>query len=388
MWVGFSQPSQFDPSQVDVLSTLSSQTAVLIENARLFQVAEGGRRRLSAILTSTGDAILVTDRDDLLLLVNPAAEQALGIPADEFVGLHVGAVPLQPELARILTEPLSWTGPLVEEVPLPDGRTFYANASTILSADGENIGRVVVLRDVTYFKEVDEMKSEFVATVSHDLRAPLTFMRGYTTMLSMVGQVNEKQEEYIDKILVGIDQMGNLIEDLLNLGRIEAGVGLEEKSCHIGAIVVEAVDGMRARAAAKGLTLRLEPSDPAPVILGDATLLRQAIANLVDNAIKYTPSSGTVTVGMQISGQEILIAVNDNGIGIAAEDQVRLFEKFYRIRRRESESVQGSGLGLAIVKSIIDRHGGRLWVDSALNKGSTFTIALPIRLPPDEIEDE
>ncbi|HIE39747.1 MAG TPA: HAMP domain-containing protein, partial [Anaerolineae bacterium] len=386
MWAGFSDPVRFEPSEVDLLSTLASQTAVLVENARLFQVAEGGRRRLAAILSSTGDAILVTDRDDRLLLVNPAAERALGLRADELVGRRVEETVLEPDLARILIEPLGRAGSLVEEVPLPGGRTFYASAATILSADGENIGRVVVMRDITHFKELDEMKSEFVATVSHDLRAPLTFMRGYATMLPMVGELNEKQREYLDKILVGIEKMGALIEDLLNLGRIEAGVGLEEKPCHLGAIVVEAVDGMRARAAARGLVLRLEPAEPAPIILGDATLLRQAVANLVDNAIKYTPSGGSVTVGLKAVGREVLITVADTGLGIAPEDQVRLFEKFYRIRRRDADEIQGSGLGLAIVKSIVERHGGRVWVESALNQGSTFTIALPIRTPPPEEE--
>ncbi len=387
MWVGFPQPRQFEASERDLLSTLASQTAVLIENARLFQMAEGGRRRLAAILASTGDAVLVTDRDDRLLLVNPAAERALGLLSDELIGHRVEETPLGPELTRIFTSPLGRAGPLVEEVPLADGRTFYASASTILSADGENMGRVVVMRDITHFKELDEMKSEFVATVSHDLRAPLTFMRGYATMLPMVGELNEKQQEYLDKILIGIEQMGRLIEDLLNLGRIEAGVGLEERPCHLGALVVEAVDGMRARATAKGLVLRLEASEPAPVILGDATLLRQAVANLVDNAIKYTPSGGSVTVGIRRVGQEVLIIVTDTGIGIAPEDQVRLFEKFYRIRRRDTEDVRGSGLGLAIVKSIVERHGGRVWVKSALNEGSTFTIALPIRVPPPQGQD-
>ncbi len=381
MWSGFAEPSRLDASKVGVLSTLASQAAVLIENARLFQMAEGGRRRLAAILTSTGDAVLVTDRDDRFLLVNPAAERAIDLQADALVGQRVAEVQLEPDLARILTEPLGRSGGLVEEVPLPHGRTFYASASTILSADGENMGRVVVMRDITHFKELDEMKSEFVATVSHDLRAPLTFMRGYTTMLPMVGEVNPKQKEYLDKILIGIEQMGRLIEDLLNLGRIEAGVGMEERTCHIGTIVVEAVDAMRAHAVAKGLVLRMEPSDPAPIIIGDSTLLRQAIANLVDNAIKYTPAGGSVSVGLRTTPQDVLVTVSDTGIGIAPEDQVRLFEKFYRIRRRDVQDVQGSGLGLAIVKSIIERHGGRVWLESELNRGTTFTIALPIRTP-------
>ncbi|HEY74881.1 MAG TPA: HAMP domain-containing protein [Thermoflexia bacterium] len=383
LWVGYGEPHQFPSTEVDLLNTIVGQTAVLIEKARLFQMAEGGRRRLSTILSSTRDAILVTDRQNRLLLINPAAEQALGLTSRETVGRRVDEIPLQEQLAHVLTAPIEPGESLVAEVPLPNGRVYYANASVILDPGGGMSGRVVALRDITSFKELDKMKSEFVATVSHDLRAPLTFIRGYVSMLPMIGPLTEKQQEYVEKILNGIEQISRLVEDLLNLGRIEAGVGLEKKPCHLGALVVEAVDRMRAQAAAKGLTLRLEASEPAPVILGDATLLRQAVANLVDNAIKYTPSGGLVTVGLRTTEDEVLITVKDTGIGIAPEDQVRLFEKFYRIRRKETGEIQGTGLGLAIVKSIVERHGGRVWVESALNQGSTFTIALPLR-PPEE----
>jgi len=378
MWIGYGAVRQFDASEVDLLSTLASQTAVLVENARLFLAAEGGRRRLAAILASTTDAVLVTDRDDCVLLVNPAAERAFDIAADAVVGQKVNEVGLASTLARVFEEPLSPSEALTEEVPLPDGRTLYASVSTILSADGERIGRVAVMRDVTHFKELDEMKSEFVATVSHDLRAPLTFMRGYTTMLPMVGELSDKQREYVEKILHGVGQMSGLIDDLLDLGRIEAGVGLERRPCHLGAVLVEAVDSMRARAVAKGLTLRLEPAEGVAVIAGDTALLRQAVTNLVDNAIKYTLSGGTVTVGLSVRNEQAVIRVADTGIGIGPDDQVRLFEKFYRVKRRDTMGIQGTGLGLAIVKSIVERHGGKVWVDSGLDQGSTFYVSLPM----------
>ena len=384
LWVGYGEPHHFPATEVNLLNTIVGQAAVLVEKARLFQMAEGGRRRLSAILSSTRDAILVTDRQNRILLINPAAEQVLGLSAKETIGKHVEEIPLHEQLVHVLTAPIEPGESLVAEVPLPNERVYYANASAILDPGGGMSGRVVALRDITSFKELDKMKSEFVATVSHDLRAPLTFIRGYVSMLPMIGPLTEKQQEYVEKILNGIEQISRLVEDLLNLGRIEAGVGLEKKPCHLGALVVEAVDRMRAQAAAKGLTLRLEATEPAPVILGDATLLRQAIANLVDNAIKYTPSGGLVTVGLRATESEVLISVKDTGIGIAPEDQVRLFEKFYRIRRKETGGVQGTGLGLAIVKSIVERHGGRVWVESALNQGSTFTIALPLRPSGDE----
>ena len=378
MWIGYEEARQFKTSEIDLLTTLASQTAVLVENARLFQSAEGGRRRLAAILTSTTDAILVTDRNDNILLVNPAAEQAFGIPGDKVVGQAVGEVELAPVLKTVFQEPLSKGETLTEEVPLPNGRTLYASVSTILSANGERIGRVALMRDITHLKELNEMKSEFVATVSHDLRAPLTFMRGYATMLPMVGDLSDKQSEYIEKILHGIGQMSELIDDLLNLGRIEAGVGLECQPCHLGAILVEAVDSMRARAVTKGLTLRLEPTEGGVLIPGDAALLRQAISNLVDNGIKYTPSGGVVAVELSVRDEQALIQVSDTGIGIALDNQVRLFEKFYRIKRRDMKDVPGTGLGLAIVKSIVERHGGKVWVESELNVGSKFYVSLPL----------
>lgn len=378
IWAGYDSARRFDASEIDLLSTLAGQAAVLVENTRLFQAAEGGRRRLAAILTSTTDAVLVTNRDDRVLLVNPAAEQAFDIVAGRVVGQEVSGSDLAPELVRLLEAPLPAQEALTEEVPVADGRTLYASVSAILNADGERIGRVAVMRDITRFKELDELKSDFVATVSHDLRAPLTFMRGYTTMLPMVGELSEKQREYVEKILQGVGQMSDLIDDLLDLGRIEAGVGLERRSCHLGAILVEAVDSMRARAAAKGLTLRLEPAREMAVVSGDAALLRQAMANLVDNAIKYTPSGGVVTVGLSVKDGQAVVRVADTGIGIAPEDQVRLFEKFYRVKRRDTANVPGTGLGLAIVKSVVDRHGGRVWVESELNKGSTFCVGLPL----------
>lgn len=382
MWIGYGEPRQFESSEIDLLSTLASQTAVLVENARLFQAAEGERQRLSAILASTTDAVIVTDRDDHVLLVNPAAEQAFDIQAEDVSDKHVTQAGLAPALVRIFQAPMASDEALTDEVPLPDDRTLYANVSTILSADGERIGRVAVMRDITHLKELDEMKSEFVSTVSHDLRAPLTFMRGYATMLPTIGELNEKQHDYVEKILKGVSQMSELVDDLLNLGRIEAGVGLERETCHLGAILVEAVDGMRARASTKGLTLRMEPAQKMALVSGDAALLRQAISNLVDNAIKYTPSGGLVTVGLSVQKEkgdkEAIVHVSDTGIGIAPENQVRLFEKFYRIQRRDGPQVPGTGLGLSIVKSIVERHGGKVWVDSDLNKGSTFYIGLPL----------
>ncbi len=386
LWVGSDKRYTFDEARINFLSTLANQASVLVENARLFQAAEGGRQRLSAILASTADAILVTDAEMRLLLFNPAAQHVLGLDEQNY-GRPLQSSGVPKALIEALETPVGeeHQQALTVEVPMENGQTFYASIAPVLGSEGLSRGKVVVLRDVTHFKEMDEMKSDFVATVSHDLRAPLTFIRGYATMLMVVGELNDKQHEYLQRILEGIDQMGALISDLLNLRRIDTGVGIRQEPCQLGLILIEAVDTMRARATTKGITLRLEPSEGAPTVIGDRTLLRQAIGNLVDNAIKYTPAGGHVSVGLETTDTEAIIHVSDNGIGIAQENLVRLFEKFYRIKRRETGHIQGTGLGLALVKSIVERHGGRVWVESVLDQGSTFYIALP--LPRDD-EDE
>ncbi len=381
LWVGAREVNNFDAARVNFLSTLASQASILVENARLFEAAEGGRRRLAAILASTADAILVTDSNDTLLLINLAAQRLLGLDETAY-GRSIESLPLPPALKQALLEAEAEQSTQTVEVPFADNRIFSAGLAPILTAEGRILGKVAVLRDVTHFKELDEMKSDFVATVSHDLRAPLTFIRGYATMLSMVGELNERQAQYVERMLEGIDQMSALISDLLNLRRIEAGVGIRKEPCRLGLILVESVDAMRARAAGKGLTLRLDSAEGSPLVIGDRTLLRQAISNLVDNAIKYTPAGGQVKVGVRVSEQEAIVYVSDTGIGISLEDQARLFEKFHRIKRRETADIPGTGLGLALVKSIVERMNGRIWVESELNRGSTFYIALP--LAPEE----
>jgi PAS domain S-box-containing protein len=349
---------------------------VLIENARLFQLAEGGRRRLQAVLTSTSDAVIVTDKDNRVLLCNPATEVAFHLKADASIGQLVTDVWPDLSMQRLFAagdEPKTRTA----EIALPDGRTLYGSASAINSNDNQVIGRVAVLRDITHLKELDAMKSEFVATVSHDLRAPLTYMRGYATMLPMVGSLTPKQQDYTEKVMAGIEQMTELIDDLLDLGRIEAGVGIVRETCSLSDIVRTVTDAVAGQALSRGLALTLGRLSER-VIYGDQGLLRHAITNLVDNALKYTPTGGTITVSVEERDEAMVVAVKDTGIGIAPADQVRLFERFYRVKRRETIDIKGTGLGLAIVKSIAEWHRGRVWVESQLGEGSTFYILVPI----------
>ncbi len=378
MWLGYAEPHDFTESEVNVLGTLAGQAAVLIENAKLFLAAEGGRRRLQAVLTSTSDAVIVTDKENRVLLCNPAAEVAFGLAAGSAIGQAAAQVWPDAALDRLLQlKDGSRSG--TEEVVLPDGRTLLGSASAIISGDGQLNGRVVVLRDITHLKELDAMKSEFVATVSHDLRAPLTYMRGYTTMLPMVGTLSPKQQDYMEKITTGIGQMTELIDDLLDLGRIEAGIGLVRKTCSLADVARSVVDTLQGQASARGILLQTGKLS-LKTIEGDQGLVHHAVMNLVDNAIKYTTSGGTVTVSVDEGDNYSVIAVKDSGLGIAPGDQARLFERFYRVKRRETIDIRGTGLGLAIVKSIADWHHGRVWVESQIGVGSTFYLLLPVKV--------
>ena len=392
IWLGYTTVQRFEKSKLDFLSMLSSQVAVLIENARLFHVVESERSRLAAILESASDAVLVTDRKDRILLVNPAAEQAFGVRSGAVLGHDIEEADLAPEVIDALIGPSDPGGAPREapkEVLLPDGRVLYANVSKIKDASGEQAGRVAVMRDITHFKKLDEMKTEFLATVSHDLRAPLTFMRGYANRLDAVGELNQTQKSYVENILHGVQRIDDLVADLLDLSRIEAGLGVEQKPCHLGLVLAEAVSGLRGRAEAKGISLEIEsPTNPLVegknvAVRGDRALLRQAVVNLLDNAVKYTPEGGKISAELSLHARNgshrAMITVADTGIGIAPDEQARLFEKFYRTKRGGRANASGTGLGLAIVKSIVERHKGRVWVESKVNEGSRFYISLPLQ---------
>lgn len=375
LWLGYRQAHSYDISERNLLVTLASQTAVLVENARLFATAEGGRRRLAAVLASTTDAVIVTDQTERILLINRAAERIFSLNASKVSGRPVASVIETAELVKALTGQEEHTRNL--ELPMANGKTYYASASTIVSNEGQVFGRVAVLRDITHLKEIDEMKSDFVATVSHDLRSPLTYMRGYATMVPMVDELAPKQHEYLDKILAGIDQMSQLVDDLLDLGRIEAGVDLAQERIEVKPLLESIAEEYWQHAHLAGIKLHVDVDEEISSVMGDGSLIRQAITNLLGNGIKYAPGSGPMWLRAAQQNGELILSVQDSGPGIPKQDQMRLFEKFYRVKQRGTEKVKGSGLGLAIVRSIAERHGGRAWCHSQQGEGCTFSISLP-----------
>jgi len=377
LWLAYDTPHQFGSDEVRFLTTIAGQAALASANSQLFANAEIGRQRMAAFLNSTPDPVLVTDYQGHLLLANPAAWQVLGLPGESVNGKSIDSIIQQPaliDLLRLVSEEKQSA-----EVELADGKVYLATASSVI-VENQPVGRICILRDVTRFKELDTLKSEFVATVSHDLRYPLTTMRGYATMLEMVGELNEQQTGYVRKILTSVDGMNQLVTSLLDIGRIDAGVDLQLEMVPVQEVVERVVGALQLQASQKQVVISSDISQHAiPLIEADYALLQQALHNLVENAVIYTEPRGKVAVRVEPDKDQMVFTIVDTGIGIAPVDLPRIFEKFYRGGQKEAKKRQGTGLGLAIVKSIADRHKGRLWVESQLGKGSAFHLAIPFR---------
>jgi len=379
LWAAYNKQRIFNEADIRFISTLASQAALAVANIRLFLTVEVSRRQLEAILNSTPDPVLVTDASNRLILTNPAAAHVFGVTIRKGERPGIEQTLQIKALNELLTS--SSTERRSAEVRMPDGKTYLAMASP-MTADNRTIGRVCILRDVTQLKEIDTLKSDFVSTVSHDLRSPLTLMRGYASMLEMAGELNDQQRSYVKMIVQGVDNMAKLVNNLLDLGRIDFGVGLQVESIPVLDIIERVTSSLQLQANQKKIALGVEiPRDLPHAIEADQALLHQAIYNLVENALKYTPDGGTVTIKLHCTTSTLTFAIQDSGIGIPKSDLPRLFEKFYRGTNRDALAKRGTGLGLAIVKSIAERHGGRVWVESEIGQGSTFHLLVPLAQP-------
>lgn len=359
----------FSASDRTVLGAMADYAAIAIENARLYNRTEAERRKLETILTQTENGVIVVDPENRLLLINRAARDAFEVNGHGLVGRSVVETIDHPRLMNLLRSP--GKSPGREEIDGPDGRVFNAQRTPI-----EGVGQAVILQEISHLKELDRIKSEFVTTVSHDLRSPLTAILGYVELIERAGETNEQQKEFIARVRLSVQQITTLVTDLLDLGRIEAGLDEKKESTPLAVLARYAMEGLRASAETKGLDLRLELANDLPLVAGDPIRLRQMIGNLVENAIKYTPPGGKVLLEAEAEGDQVIMRVVDTGPGIPATDQPYLFDKFYRGSNVDDQST-GTGLGLSIVKSIVDNHSGRIWVESSPGEGTVFTVVLP-----------
>ncbi len=364
-----------------IFSLIVSQISAAVENALLFHQVEQERARLAAILASSTDAVLVVNRHGRIVLDNPAACEVMDVETSQSNRLLKESTQNE-TLINLFESAMQGERP-TGEIRLMDGRTFYANLSPVSVGEAEVVGWVATMQDVSHFKELNELKNDFVNAVSHDLRSPLSGIMIAAHLLPQLGPTNDQQQELLNTVEDRVRSMGALIDDLLDVGKIEAGIDIEMEPTPLTPIIHETIHSFLPQANDKSIRLTSQLEKDLPLIMANTSRLRQIMNNLVGNAIKYTPDNGQVTIKAARQDDEIRVHIIDTGVGIPAADQPHIFEKFYRVRGDHMANIKGTGLGLALVKSIVEKHQGRIWLESVFGEGSIFTVALPIYADPD-----
>lgn len=377
------RPHAFTQDDLETLMTLASQAAVALENAHLFREVDESQRYLRAVLDSVDYGLVVTDLRGRVRLANRAMttlcgvseEQASGRLLAEVVG-HRALVGIAERIAQgevVSRETL--------QVELGDSRVLAASVAPVTDVQGERLGYVVAMVDVTPLHHLSQMKSHLIHIVSHDLRNPLHLAGGFfRVLLDELPPLTNQQSELAQRVSNHLKAMERLIDDLLQLERVEQMESSHPERVDPGQLVREVLSEQCLYAELKGQRLWSDIPEGLPAVKGDRRLLAQVVANLVDNAVKYTPQGGEIGVRVWAEPGEVLITVQDTGVGIPLEAQPRVFDQFFRARQPGTESVSGSGLGLSLVRAIVQQYGGRVWVESegVPGRGSTFGVALPV----------
>ena len=397
-------PGHFTEDHLRLVEAAAAQIANAVNNAALYDLVRQQAEDLGAmlkqqqveaaksqaILDGVADGVLFADASGRIILFNPAAERILEIPRQQAIGRSIREM-----LGLYGVEGRKWLAALEDWAAHPADRTpedFVAerlqlgdrvvsvHASPVIRGT-EYLGTVSVFRDITAEVEADRAKSEFISTVSHELRTPMTSIKGYADllMLGMAGSLSDQQKHFIGIIRNNAERMVALVNDLLDISRIESGrVQLDLRAVHIHEMVGQVVSTLQGRAQNKNIALQVDVPETLPLVWGDSNRVAQILTNLISNAIQYTPPGGRVTVSAHLNGDMMEVSVADTGIGISKEDQRKIFDRFFRADDPLVQETPGTGLGLPITASLVQMHGGQIWVESELGEGSTFTFTLPL----------
>lgn len=335
------------------------------------------KARLETILRTMADGVLLVDAKKRIVMMNPAAEAFFGMTVPEARGRDHLEITHHFDLDQALERVLRSGEPAMLEIKRarPEEQVLELR----LASFGEDRGVLVVLSDITRARKLEQMRTEFVSNVTHELRTPLTSIHGFAeTLLEGALEDPETARHFVGIIHRESEHLSRLIEDILDLSRIEGGKWkVKREPVHLYRVATEAVGRLTTKAEGLGVDLRMEVPADLPEIEGDSGRLAQVLLNLVDNALKYTPPGGSVTVSAEDVGKFLRVKVADTGTGIPKADLPRVFERFYRVDKARSRSTGGTGLGLSIVKHIVEAHGGSVGVDSDLGRGATFFFTLP-----------
>jgi two-component system phosphate regulon sensor histidine kinase PhoR len=340
------------------------------------------RNELDTILSAMREGVLAVDSDERILTFNQAAGSFLGIDLSSAKGHAIQEVIRNADVQLFLSGVLTGKGPAEGEIVIfvPENKFLQVSGTLLHDSEGKMIGALVVLNDITRMRQLENMRREFVANVSHELKTPITSIKGYVETLKE-GALGDKEnvQKFLEIVLKQSDHLNAIVDDLLSLSRIEQDaergeIQLTEEN--VRRILEAATVDYELKAREREIKVILNCNKKI-VIMANSRLLEQAIGNLLDNAIKYSEPGTAVEVEAVSESNDVVIKVSDHGSGIAPEHLPRLFERFYRVDKGRSRELGGTGLGLAIVKHIAQAHGGHVTVESTLGKGSIFTLHLP-----------
>lgn len=389
------KPYTFSDAEIDVLKAIADQVGIALDNAQLYEETLHQKKHLFAIINSTADAIIATDKKGRIDLFNHAARQIFDMDTESVIGMSLLEMPLHFRLReglRLALQNEKDTSTLFE-VTLDNGQMLAVVVSRIqapsqIDKDSEG-GWVVVLRDISHLKHAEETRVEFIRGAAHDLRNPLGVALSAVTMLEDTANESDPfSEEMVQIALSSLQRMDDLIDDLLRLEHIESGLNFDPELVDPRPLLVGVLKDMMPMLQRKEQTGELDLADELPLLNLDPNWFQRALINYLSNASKYTQEKGHIIVYADVRDDKVYIEVRDNGPGIVTEGQGRLFEKFYRVPSvmMGSNVPQGTGLGLAIVKSVIQAHGGRVYAHSTPGQGSAFGMVIPVHAPSTEDE--
>jgi two-component system phosphate regulon sensor histidine kinase PhoR len=388
------------PIQVKEKDELSVLEKNLNEMSRNIQEKIKGitaeKEKVESILRCMIEGLLVVDTQGRVILLNQNAQKMFNLaPRRNFFGASLLEVSRHPEMKRLMEEVLACDCSkecFTKEISLDDDKWFRVNAVSLRDGNEKPLGYILVFHDVTELKRLETVRSDFVANVSHELRTPVTAIRGYAeTLLHSPPSDPKDAEHFLGIIHRHSERLGRLIDDLLTLSDLESGqIRLEMGKLQAADLIGRVLEIFQDQAAKKNVALWQSVDAHLPLIIGDADRLQQLLINLIDNALKYTPSGGRIEVAARLVSSNnhqpprVEIAVADTGCGISEKDLPRLTERFYRVDKARSRELGGTGLGLAIVKHIVQAHHGLLRIESKIQKGTTVRVFLPTAGPAKE----
>ncbi len=347
----------------------------------------GEKSLMGAIMDSIADGVIVTDVLGTIRILNPKAKEILGLYGENPIGQsavdfvrrfeNVPYAVMREKFKKIVERGETFSTEI--RISIPATRFYTLQLGPVRSRDGTVHGIVGVLSDITELKEMDQMKTDLMSMVTHEIRTPLATVRGFAQILLKGGVGEDKSKEFLEIINRQSNRLVNLVNDFLDITRIESGRQVITKGpVDMDKLIQNAVADLKPLADEKNIDLQYVPPGGLPEVFGDRNLIEQVLINLISNAIKYSPKGAWARVAVAQQNGSVAIAVQDNGLGIPKESIPRLFEKFYRVRCDDRKDIIGTGLGLSLVKQIIDMHQGSIRVESEHGKGSTFTFTVPV----------